>query len=109
MQEIDELSIWFWEWRRRQQPRSSDDIPRPDRPPAWLPDTTAEAAERDLLQAGEFDARLREIRPTEVADRIDHRLLRSAIARVSWELERLRIRESPRYWIDQSIGPVFDL
>ena len=41
-------------------------------------------------------------------DRVDHRLLRSAIARVHWESDVLRVRGIPRFWTDQALGPVFD-
>jgi hypothetical protein len=43
-----------------------------------------------------------------VADRVDHRLLRSAMARVVWESDILRVRGLPRFWVDQALGPVFD-
>ena len=46
--------------------------------------------------------------PDEVPDRVDHRLLRSAMARVSWESDILRVRGIPRFWTDQALGPVFD-
>ncbi len=59
-------------------------------------------------ELGAFRAELNRIHPAEVADRVDHRLLRSALARVEWESEIVRVRSVPRYWVDQAIGPVFD-
>ena len=44
-----------------------------------------------------------------MADRVDHRLLWSAMARVEWESDILRVRRHPRFWIDQALGPVFDV
>ena len=57
-----------------------------------------------------FRAELDRIRPPAgaVPDRVDRRLLRSAIARVTWESDILRVRSVPRYWTDQALGPVFD-
>jgi hypothetical protein len=108
MRELNELGERFWAWRARQQPRTRDDLPRPDRPPGWLPEVDARLTDRRREELGAFRAELNRIHPAEVADRVDHRLLRSALARVEWESEIVRVRGIPRYWIDQAIGPVFD-
>ena len=110
MQELDELSERFWAWRARQQPRTRDDIPRLDRPAGWRPEVGAALAERRREELGGFEAELARIRPDRdaVPDRVDHRLLRSALARVRWESDVLRVRGIPRFWTDQALGPVFD-
>jgi hypothetical protein len=110
VQELDELSERFWAWRARQQPRTRDDIPRLDRPPGWVPETDPALADRRLTELEAFKAQLGRIRTDQeaVADRVDHRLLRSAMSRVEWESAILRVRSIPRFWIDQAIGPVFD-
>jgi len=108
MQELDELSERFWVWRARQQPRTRDDIPRLVRPHGWRPEVEAALAVQRRDELGAFAAELALIRPDEVPDRVDHRLLRSAIARVHWESEVLRVRGIPRFWTDQALGPVFD-
>ena len=108
MRELDELGERFWAWRARQQPRTRDDIPRLDRPPGWLPEVDAGLAARRREELGAFQAELARIRPDEVPDRVDHRLLRSAMARVSWESDILQVRGIPRFWTDQALGPVFD-
>jgi hypothetical protein len=110
VRELDELAGRFWAWRARQQPRTRDDIPRLDRPPGWLPEVDpALDGVREEELAG-FRAELDRIRPEPgaVPDRVDHRLLRSAIARVNWECGILKVRSVPRYWTDQALGPVFD-
>jgi hypothetical protein len=108
--ELDDLADRFWAWRSRQQPRTRDDIPRLGRPDGWLPEVDPGLAERRREELAAFRAELDRIRPAagDVPDRVDHRLLRSAIARVSWESDILRVRSIPRYWTDQAIGPVFD-
>ena len=108
VRELDELAERFWAWRARQQPRTRDDIPRLDRPAGWLPETDPALADRRRTEVGAFAADLARIRPDQIADRVDHRLLRSAMARVVWESDVLRVRGLPRFWIDQAIGPVFD-
>jgi len=106
---LDDLGERFWAWRAAQQPRTRDDIPRLDRPPGWLPEVSQAAADRQRDEIAAFRAELARIRPAEVANRVDHRLLRSAMARVTWESDILRVRSLPRYWIDQALGPVFDV
>jgi hypothetical protein len=110
MQELDELSQRFWAWRARQQPRTRDDIPRLDRPARWRPEVEAALAVQRKDELGAFESELSGIRPDEdeVPDRVDHRLLRSALARVRWENDVLRVRGIPRFWTDQALGPVFD-
>ena len=108
MQELDELSQRFWAWRARQQPRTRDDIPRLDRPARWRPEVEAALAVQRKDELGAFESELSRIRPDEVPDRVDHRLLRSALARVRWENDVLRVRGIPRFWTDQALGPVFD-
>jgi hypothetical protein len=121
--ELDDLAERFWAWRARQQPRTRDDIPRLDRPAGWVPETDPALADRRRTELDAFQAELdacqsklgrlgaRARLPTDreaVADRVDHRLLGSAMARVVWESDILRVRSIPRFWVDQAIGPVFD-
>ncbi|HSR83558.1 MAG TPA: DUF885 family protein [Streptosporangiaceae bacterium] len=108
MRELDQLAERFWAWRARQQPRTRDDIPRLDRPAGWLPEVDSVLATRRREELAAFQAALVRTRPVDVADQVDHRLLRSAMARVTWESEILQAQRIPRYWIDQAIGPVFD-
>jgi hypothetical protein len=109
VRELDELAERFWAWRSRQQPRTRDDIPRLDRPAGWLPDVDPRLAGRRREELTGFQAELNRLRPRDVADRVDHRLLRSAMARVVWESEILQVQRIPRFWIDQALGPVFDV
>jgi hypothetical protein len=109
VREMDELAERFWAWRARQQPRTRDDIPRLDRPAGWLPEVDPALAARRAGELGAFEAELARIRPDQVPDRVDHRLLRSAMARVTWESDVLRVRGIPRFWTDQALGPVFDV
>jgi len=109
MRELEDLSARLWTWRAHQQPRGRDDIPRLDRPPGWLPQVGPDAVARHREQRDLFAAELATLHPTHVPDRVDHRLLRSALARITWELDVLAIWSQPRFWVDQALGPVFDV
>jgi hypothetical protein len=101
----------FWAWRALRQPISSDDIPRLTRPHDWAPDWSPRtvAASRDDLEA--FEARWRTLaepnRP--VPERVDHRLVGSALARVRWELDTVRLwRRDPGFYVAQTMGALVD-
>lgn len=109
---VADLGRDFWTWRRAQMPRTADDIPRLDRPPEWVPDwsPTAVSGYRERLAA--LDARWRglEVDDQPVGVQVDHRLIGSALARVAWELDRVRNWErDPGFYVDQTLGIVFDL
>ena len=92
-------------------PRSGDDIPRIERPEDWLPDWRPETVARYHEQLAGFDRAWLELDVSRapVAIQVDHRLIGSAIARVQWELERLRSwRRDPSFYIDQTLGVYFD-
>jgi hypothetical protein len=112
----------FWSWRRGQQPRSSDDIPRLDRPAGWLPDWSADAVARYRSTAAAFadewaallpdphEAVAQAITLDDRALIVDHALLGSAIERVHFELDVMRAWQThPGFYIDASLGVVFDL
>ena len=109
---IDSFAAEFWAWRVRTQPRSSDDIPRVTRPAGWLPELGLAAVAAHRARRDEFDAALAELerdpadRP--VADRVDLRLLRSAVNRVTWELDVLRTWAQPMTYVEAALGTVFD-
>jgi len=105
------LAREFWAWRAAGQPVSGDDIPRIARPPGWTPDWSAPvvaARRRDLAR---FEARWRALadpgRP--VAEQVDRRLLGSALARVRWELDGVRLwRRDPGFYLAQTLGALVD-
>ncbi len=108
--EVEEIGTRIWRWRARYQPRTRDDIPRLEREPGWLPDFSAATVAEIRRQRDSFAAELAAVHPgPEVSDRIDHRLLESLLARVSWELDVVRAwQRHPRFYIDQAIGTTFD-
>ena len=107
---LQELARDFWGWRAANQPISSDDIPRLERPNDWVPDWTAGASERRRKELVEFNARHEAIDPRSwpVAQQVDYRLIGSAIARVHWELNVTRGHEcNPGFYVDQTLGLLF--
>lgn len=109
---LESLASDFWKWRAWQQPRSHDDIPRLERPKEWIPNWSKENVSSYLSDLENFERRLNEIEITNPEHReilVDYKLLKSAFARVRWEIEYLEMwRRFPRFYIDQTIGVVFD-
>lgn len=109
---LDELAHAFWTWRAETQPSTGDDIPRIERPAGWLPDWSpaAVAARRAAMEG--FERRHRAIDPSgwPVPRQVDYRLIGSALARVRWELDGAAAwRRDPAFYIQQALGPVFDV
>lgn len=111
--QLNDLSEKFWTWRSHQQPRSHDDIPRIERPKNWVPLWSAADVQGYLVQVQEFENQIQNLceRFPDIStdDEVDAFLLRSACARVRWEIEILEMwRRYPRFYIDQTIGTIFD-
>src|SRR5690349_8976073 len=107
---LQQLAQDFWTWRAANQPISSDDIPRIERPDDWVPDWSHEAIERRRRDLTEFRARHDAINAQSwpVAQQVDYRLIGSAIARVHWELNVTRGQEcNPGFYVDQTLGLLF--
>jgi uncharacterized protein (DUF885 family) len=109
---IQNLAQEFFEWRKNTQPCSGDDILRVDRPNKWKPDYSLEALEVYRAKYVEFNQMLKNL-PQEnwsVTDSVDYLLLHSAIERVNWELNVLKLpNRNPDFYVDQTIGAVFEL
>ncbi|HEV2716060.1 MAG TPA: DUF885 family protein [Terriglobales bacterium] len=109
---LDDLARDFWTWRALEQPVSSDDIPRIERPSGWVPDWSPEAVARYHKQLDEFDSRWQKMDASTwpIARQVDHRLIGSAISRVHWELDRVRSwQRDPSFYVQQSVGAYLQL
>jgi len=110
--DLNALAIKFMEWRTLTQPITSDDIPRLERAPNWFPDYSPKAISNSKEKYIEFSHALESIPQVEWsrADSVDYLLLRSAIERVNWELNVLDLPgRHPEFYINQTVGYVFDL
>ncbi len=108
--QLQQLADDFWTWRAINQPVSSDDIPRIERPDNWIPDWSGAAIARRRRELAEFTGRHGEIDPGSwpVSQQVDYRLIGSAIARVHWELNVTRGHEcNPGFYVDQTLGLLF--
>src|SRR5947207_3828590 len=108
--ELQQLSEDFWTWRAANQPISSDDIPRIERPGDWVPDWSRDAIARRRSEQSEFTARHEAIdaRSWPLPQQVDYRLIASAIARVHWELNVTCGQErNPGFYVDQTMGLLF--
>jgi hypothetical protein len=109
---LDDLARDFWAWRTTEQPVSSDDIPRLERPSNWVPDWSPVAVARYQQQLQEFEVRWKKIDSSAwpVARQVDYRLMGSALARVRWELDVTKNWQSnPLFYVDQTVGAYFHL
>jgi len=108
---LQRLARDFWAWRAAGQPVSSDDIPRVLRPPGWTPDWSAAAVAARRRELARFESRWRALagRGRPVPEQVDHRLLGSALARVRWELDGVRLwRRDPGFYLAQTLGALVD-
>ncbi|HET8779450.1 MAG TPA: DUF885 family protein, partial [Agromyces sp.] len=113
--DLEQLAVEFLEWRDATSFRTSDDIPRVERPAGWVPRFDPAAIDEFLLVVGGFAERWRSLdteglRALPVPAQVDHRLLGAALARVHWELAVLRNWERDAVFLtSQILGPWFDL
>jgi len=114
---IEALGIDFWRWRTLQQPRSHDDIPRIERNKNWKPAWSSQDVAGYQNAISDFHKRWKAIDAGTVNSLkvskeswVDYQLIGSAIHRVYWELDYLKVwQQQPRFYIDQTAGVVFDL
>jgi uncharacterized protein (DUF885 family) len=113
--DLEHLGAEFWEWRDATSFRTSDDIPRVERPAGWVPRFDPNAVDEFRLVLAGFTERWRALDAEglgalPVATQVDYRLLGAALARVHWELEVLRNWERDAVFLtSQILGPWFDL
>src|SRR6185369_529633 len=104
--QLQQLADDFWTWRAANQPITSDDIPRIERPDDWAPDWSREAIARRRAELTDFIKRHQDIHANSwpLPQQVDYRLIGSAIARVHWELNIICGQESnPGFYVDQTL------
>jgi len=103
---LEQLASDFWTWRAKYRPFSFDDIPRIERP-GGMRDWSAAAIAQQRLNLAEFERRWKTMRVDDapVAQRVDHRLIGSALARVRWELDiNPRWQRDPMFYVEQTVA-----
>jgi len=109
---LQALAADFFEWRRIQQPVTGDDIPRVERPEAWVPDFSPEALDEYRERHRAFLQALNQLETEEwgIGNQVDAQLLKAAIERVHWELDVLKMpQRNPLFYLDQTLGSIFEL
>jgi len=109
---LDDFARDFWVWRAAEQPVSSDDVNRIERPAGWVPNWSPASVERYRKQLEQFEATWKklDLSTSPVARQVDYRLMGSALARVRWELDFTKSwQRNPDFYIDQTVGAYFSL
>lgn len=111
-QSLQNLAKEFFNWRTITQPVTGDDVPRIERSDGWVPDYSPESLKSYENKYIEFRANLRELPKDSwtISDSVDFLLLHSAIGRVNWELNILKLPYShPEFYVFQTAGIIHDL
>lgn len=111
-QEIQKLAKDFFKWRTSTQPATTDDINRVERPDGWYPDYSPQALEDYKQKYIEYQNRLKAIPKFHwtISDSVDYLLMYSAIERVNWELNVLKLpHRNPDFYINQTLGVLYEL
>ncbi|HEX6503525.1 MAG TPA: DUF885 family protein [Terriglobales bacterium] len=106
---LAKLAADFWSWRAQYQPFSSDDIPRIERPAGITRSWSATAVARQRSDLAAFETRWKKLDSGRgpVAEKVDYRLIGSALARVHWELDvNRRWQRDPTFYVEQTLTPV---
>lgn len=110
---LSQLSESFWAWRAQEQPFTEDDIPRIERPADFVIDWSAATVEKRRQQLTGFEHRWKRLTPANdaaLSERVDYRLVGSAIARVRWELDIQQAwKRNPEFYVDQTLGAMYVL
>src|SRR5215831_8692268 len=85
---LNALASDFWTWRAKYRPFTFDDVPRMERP-GGVRDWSAASIAQQRTDLADFERRWKAVRADDapVAQRVDYRLIGSALARVRWELD----------------------
>jgi hypothetical protein len=108
---LQDFSAEFWRWRAANQPFSTDDIPRIERPSGFRPNWSASAIEARHRQYAAYVQQWKLLNSSsfDIHERVDYRLLGSALARVRWELEIAPgWRRDPQFYISQTLGALLE-
>ena len=109
---LDDFARDFWAWRAAEQPVSTDDVNRIERPAEWVPNWSPAAVQHYRQQLEEFQTKWQRLDSSAwpAPRQVDYRLMESALARVRWELDYTRSwQRNPEFYIDQTVGAYFEL
>src|SRR5437899_2915686 len=102
---LDKLADDFWTWRAKFAPFNGDDVPRMERP-GGMRDWSRASIDKRRKDLSEFEERWKKIdaHAWPINKQVDYRLIGSALARVSWELDiNPSWRRDPTFYIGQTL------
>lgn len=102
---LPQLASDFWTWRAKYRPFTFDDVPRMEHA-GGVRDWSAAAIARQRVELTEFERRWNALTTADwpVAQKVDYRLIGSAIARVRWELDvNPRWQRDPVFYVEQTV------
>src|SRR5713101_3561657 len=100
---LNKLADDFWTWRAKYAPFTGDDVNRIERP-GGMRDWSRARIEQQRKDLAGFEARWKKIDPAQwpISKQVDYKLIGSALARVSWELDvNPRWKRDPNFCIAQ--------
>jgi hypothetical protein len=103
---LTQLASDFWTWRHTYRPFSFDDVPRLERG-GEVRDWSEAVIAKQRADLSGFERRWEALRPESwpIAQKVDYRLIGSALARVRWELDiNQRWQRDPTFYIEQTVG-----
>jgi hypothetical protein len=103
---LNRLASDFWTWRAQYRPFTFDDVPRLEHA-AGVRDWSAASIAKQRVDLAEFERRWKALRTKSwpVGQRVDYRLMGSALARIRWELDvNPRWRCDPAFYVEQTVG-----
>jgi uncharacterized protein (DUF885 family) len=107
---LDKLANDFWIWRAKYAPFTGDDVNRMERT-GGTRDWSRASIDKQRKNLAEFEARWKKIDPAQwpIAKQVDYKLIGSALARVSWELDvNPRWKRDPNFYIAQTLTPIVE-
>jgi len=107
---LDKLANDFWAWRAKRAPFTGDDVNRLERP-GGTRDWSRASIENQRKELAEFEARWKKLDPAQwaIPQRMDYRLIGSALARVRWELDiNPSWKRDPNFYIAQTLTAVVE-
>jgi uncharacterized protein (DUF885 family) len=107
---LEQFAAEFWNWRARYQPFSTDDIPRLEHA-AGERDWSAGSIAKQKVQLAEVETQWKKLDRAgwTVSEKVDDRLMGSALARVRWELDlNRRWERDPTFYLDQTLTALLE-
>src|SRR3954454_20973985 len=107
---LGKLADDFWSWRAKYAPFTGDDVNRIERP-GGTRDWSRTAIDRRGNELTEFISRWKKLESKDwpIPQKVDYRLIGSALARVEWELDlNPRWKRDPNFYIEQTLTPVLE-